>query len=39
MMGTESVGGYVVLGLGLWVLALGFIKLVRRKKETAVKSA
>ena len=35
MIGTESVGGYIVLGLGLWVIALGIIKLVRRKKETA----
>ena len=39
MMETESVGGYIVLGLGLWVLALGIVKLVRRKKETTVKSA
>jgi hypothetical protein len=35
MIGTESVGGYIVLGLGLWVIALGIVKLVRRKKETA----
>ena len=35
MIGTESVGGYIVLGLGLWVMALGIVKLVRRKKETA----
>ena len=35
MMGTESVGGYIVSGLGLWVIALGIVKLVRRKKETA----
>jgi hypothetical protein len=34
MIGTESVGGYIVLGLGLWVIALGIVKLLRRKKET-----
>jgi hypothetical protein len=38
MMGAESVGGYVVLGLGLWVIALGIVKLIKTRKET-VKTA
>jgi hypothetical protein len=38
MMTAESTGGYAVLGLGLWVIALGIVKLVKTRKET-VKAA
>jgi hypothetical protein len=38
MMGAGSVGGYIVLGLGLWVIALGIVKLIKTRKET-VKTA